>query len=136
MRNVFFAVVIILVLAGLFFVVKPKPQSQTVSPKQTQTISPSVGPAKTKGKVFEFSVKNNKLVSGPETISVIQGDTVTIKITADENEELHLHGYDNSVDLEKNKPAELTFTADKTGRFDYELENSKTDIGVLEVQPK
>jgi hypothetical protein len=81
-------------------------------------------------------VKNRKLVSGPAILTAIQGDDVTIKITADEDEELHLHGYDKAVDLEKDKPAELHFTANLTGNFPYELEHSSTEIGSLQVQPK
>ena len=65
-----------------------------------------------------------------------EGDNITIKITSDQEEELHIHGYDNSVDLQKDIPAQLSFTANITGRFIYELEKSETEIGVLEVLPK
>ncbi len=81
-------------------------------------------------------IKSRKLVSGTETIKVSQDDKVEINVTSDEPEEFHIHGYDNSVDLEKDTKATLSFTANISGRFDYELENSKTDIGALEVSPK
>jgi len=67
---------------------------------------------------------------------VNQGDEITIKITSDEAEEFHVHAYDNSVELEPNKQATLTFTTNLSGRFPFELEKSKTEIGALEVQPK
>lgn len=86
-------------------------------------------------KEFALKVENNKLVSGPETLNVRQGDTVVIKITADADEELHLHGYDRSVDLTPGVEESLTFVADVSGRFPYELEHSKTEIGSLQVQP-
>jgi plastocyanin len=87
-------------------------------------------------KTFTLVVRDRKLVSGPETLTVRQGDTVDIKITVSENEELHLHGYDKHVDLEKDKPGELKFTADLTGSFPYELEHSATEIGHLQVEPR
>ncbi|EKE06150.1 MAG: blue (type1) copper protein [uncultured bacterium] len=85
---------------------------------------------------FNLVIKEKKVISGPTTIKINQGDEVTIKITSDEAEEFHVHAYDNSVELEPNKQATLTFTANLSGRFPFELENSKTEIGALEVQPK
>lgn len=85
---------------------------------------------------FELTVKNNKLISGLDVLKVNQGDIVEIFITADADGELHLHGYDKSVEYKKDKQAILGFTADKSGRFPYELENTKTEIGALEVLPR
>src|SRR3989338_221346 len=85
---------------------------------------------------FNLVIKEKKVISGQTTIKINQGDEVTIKITSDEAEEFHVHAYDNSVELEPNKQATLTFTANLSGRFPFELENSKTEIGALEVQPK
>lgn len=66
----------------------------------------------------------------------MEGDNVEIKITVDEDEELHLHGYNKMVDLTSGKAGKLDFVANLTGRFPYELEHSKTEIGALEVSPK
>lgn len=85
---------------------------------------------------FEIVIQNKKIVSGPATIKINQGDGITIKIISDEAEEFHVHAYDNSVELEPNKQATLTFNAKLSGRFPFELEKSKTELGTLEVQPK
>ncbi len=96
----------------------------------------TTGPAsEPSAKEFTLKVANKKLVSGPDILTAKVGDTVTIKITSDIEEELHLHGYDKSVDLSPNQEATLSFVADASGRFPYELEKSKTEIGALEVQP-
>src|SRR4051812_3016189 len=126
MKIFIYLLVAVALVVGLFFVLKPKP-SAAPSINSNSLISP---------KNFALAVQNKKLVSGPETLQVNQGDEVNITITSDVAEELHLHGYDKSVELEKDKPATLSFTADISGRFVYELENSKVDIGVLEVLPK
>lgn len=96
-------------------------------PDETSAIAPNT---------YELVINGKKLTSGPETIKVNQGDEVTIKIISDETEEFHVHAYDNSVELEPGKQATLTFTAKMSGRFPFELESSKTEIGALEVQPK
>jgi len=124
--KILLALLAVVVLVGGFIVLKPK---QTAAPSQTilQQSQP---------KTFELVVKNRQLISGGNTLKVRQGDQVVIRITADEDEELHLHGYDKMVDLQKGVPAELKFTANLTGNFPYELEHSKTDIGSLQVQPQ
>jgi FtsP/CotA-like multicopper oxidase with cupredoxin domain len=111
----------VLIVAALFLVLRP-----------TQPTVPTPAQVKT----YEIIIKDQKLVSGSETITVTEGDEVKLVVTADIKEELHLHGYDRSVEMEANVPAELAFTANLTGRFIYELEGSKTDIGAIEVQPK
>lgn len=137
-KNIWLVVVGIVVLVGLFYILKPKTPTipaTTITPSPT-TESTSSAQVNPQSKIFDLVVKNKKLVSGQEVIQVTEGDQITINITSDENEELHIHGYDESVDLEANKMAQLSFTANLTGRFPYELENSKTEIGALEVQPK
>src|SRR4051812_9360440 len=109
MKKAIFLTVAIIVIVGLFFIIKPKPQTETQSGNKT----------------FELVVIGRKLVDGQSVLQATEGDNVTIKITVDEPEELHLHGYDKHVDLEKGVQGELTFTANLTGRFPFELENSK-----------
>lgn len=127
----------LMLLTGLFFFLKPQTITQSPNSKTqpTQEMAKPTTIPKHQEKVFVLTVKNGVLVSGEKALSVTQGDMVTIKITSDEAEEFHLHGYDESIELEKNKEAKLSFTADKTGRFPYELEYAKIDLGALEVHP-
>ncbi len=107
------------------------PNDLAVTPKPSATTVSTPQPAS-----YTIVIKNKKLVEGPEIITVKEGEDVILKVTSDVADELHLHGYDKSIDLEKDKKGVLSFTANLTGRFVYELENSKVDIGAIEVQPK
>jgi heme/copper-type cytochrome/quinol oxidase subunit 2 len=104
------------------------------TPASTPTDTTLAAPAQ---KAFTLIVTGKKIVSGDTTLSVNQGDVVTITITDtdDATEELHLHGYDVHTDLTAGVASTLTFTASTTGRFPFELENSKTDLGAVEVNP-
>lgn len=84
---------------------------------------------------FTFVVEDGKLVDGPSELEVNEGDTVIITITTNEEEELHLHGYDRSIDLAPGEAATLTFVADMSGKYPFELERSKTELGTLIVVP-
>ncbi|SRR6266481_2168766 len=102
----------------------------------TSTVSaPTAGTPQSQTKAFVLVVKARTLISGQPVLSVKQGDTVSITITADESDELHLHGYDKQVDFATGTPATLTFVADQSGRFPFEMEGSKTDLGEVDVQP-
>ncbi len=133
-NNLIYLIIGVLVLLGLFYILKPKSTtpSVTISPSTESSTSAQLSSPKT----FDLVVKGKKLASGSADLKVTEGDIVTINITNDESEELHLHGYDKSVTLEANKPASLTFSANLTGRFPFELEHSKVELGALEVQPK
>jgi hypothetical protein len=124
-KKITLILIAVIILVGLFVLFKPKTTNNS-STIQTYQI-----PSKT----FEFIIKDRKIASGSGDLKVTEGTKVTFKVTIDEPEELHLHGYDKMLELEANQPGELTFTANLSGRFPFELENSKTDLGVLEVTP-
>ena len=72
----------------------------------------------------------------PDTPSAKQGDRVTMTITADSKEEIHLHGYDIPFAV----PAAggrvtHSFKADRTGSFEMEIEGSGTHLGQFQVSP-
>ena len=130
-------IIAIVALVILFYFLKPKNTSIDEQVTEKVTVGQASPSAITNViKTFELKVIGRKLISGPEIIKVVEGNKVSIKITLDEDDEFHLHGYDTSVELQKDIPAELNFTANLTGIFIYELENAKVDIGALEVSPK
>ena len=112
------------IIGGLFFVLKPD-ESKAPTSKQPSTT-----------KTFNLAVKDKKLVSGGGSLKANQGDAIIITITLDEADELHLHGYDKMLDLEKDKPGTLKFTADQAGHFPLELHHAEIELGALEVSPK
>jgi hypothetical protein len=72
----------------------------------------------------------------PANPTVKQGDQVTMTITADRKEEIHLHGYD--IHFEVPSPggsATHTFTADKSGSWPMEIEDTGTQLTQFTVNP-
>ena len=144
MKNIVVILIGLLLLAGLFWVMKPAATvsvaalpsaSSPMRSDSTSTTEPAAAPAPV-SQVFELVVQSKKLVSGLPVISVMQGTLVTLRITTDHADELHLHGYDLTLKLPKDQPAELSFVADRSGRFEYELHHAHVDLGALEVQPQ
>jgi len=72
----------------------------------------------------------------PAQLQANEGDTLTVSVSADKYEEIHLHGYDKHFFPSPGQPATLTFPADKTGNFVIEIEVSSTPLGLLDVKPR
>jgi FtsP/CotA-like multicopper oxidase with cupredoxin domain len=83
---------------------------------------------------IQLTVKGSSMT--PPNPTVKQGDHVTMTITADKKEEIHLHGYD--IPFEVPSPGGSvthTFTADKSGSWPMEIEETGTPLGQLVVTP-
>lgn len=71
----------------------------------------------------------------PADLTVKRGDHVTMSVTTDRAEDIHLHEYDIKFAGEPGKKVTHTFTADKTGEHMIEIEDTSTEIGKLIVNP-
>ena len=108
---------------------------------------------------LDIEVSIDPGLMNPETIEVIQGDMVTLKILANEGGEFHLHTYDIEMDIEAGSETDFFFVAEATGRFkityhpqgesehneeekegeeehDQQDEAGEIEVGFLEVQPR
>ncbi len=114
--------------------------SAATSPAPTAATAPSTSPAPTsatpsaQGQVVEISVAGGSVTGPKGRVKVDRGSTVTLRVTSDVADEVHLHGYDKSVDVEKGGTATLTFTAGVAGVFEVELEGERLQLVQLQVQ--
>jgi hypothetical protein len=129
-------------LCGVLVFVLSKPVSQQETSNETSTVTGISSTAESEGhpvtlvRTYSLVVKSKRLVDGPHILTAVQGDEIRIKVLSDENEELHIHGYDIKLDLEKNVERDVTLRANLTGRFPFELEKSRQHLGTLEVLPQ
>jgi hypothetical protein len=83
---------------------------------------------------IDATVAGNTL--SPTPLTARQGDHVTLTLTIDKKEEIHLHGYDIKFQAQQaGDRVTHTFTADKSGSFDIEIEDTSTGIGSFVVSP-
>jgi hypothetical protein len=72
----------------------------------------------------------------PDRINVRQNDQVTMNVTADRKEEIHIHGYDIAFEVgAAGDTVQRTFKADRTGTFEIEIEDTGIPLGELVVSP-
>jgi FtsP/CotA-like multicopper oxidase with cupredoxin domain len=157
MRKVLYLAVTVAILVGLFLALAPRksddptapavptaPALKALSANGNESTPPAAAasdadpapvPAEDAATV-ELKVHHGRLVAGPAVIKLKQGDRVTLRVTSDSNDELHVHGYDLHLNLIAGQPAELSFKADHSGRFEYELHHAHSDLGAFEVYPR
>jgi hypothetical protein len=71
-----------------------------------------------------------------EELRVDQGEAVRFRARSDEAEEIHVHGYDLTKDVEAGQTVTMSFKADLTGIFEIEFEHAGEEIAQLRVDPK
>jgi heme/copper-type cytochrome/quinol oxidase subunit 2 len=66
-------------------------------------------------------------------VPVPVGTPVTLSITSDADDEVHVHGYDFEATLTPGTPAEISFDAGIPGVFEVELHEAGTVLLSLQV---
>lgn len=135
-RSLAFALTGAVMLALLFIAFRPAPPAaaSVEEPGPAPALTPQTSPAAVPV-LAELVVKSAALVSGPSRIRVRQGDAVILRVTSDRADELHLHGYELEAQLRPGVAANLSFIANRSGRFDLELHRSHLELAALEVEP-
>lgn len=82
--------------------------------------------------VIEVTVADGEVTGGGRH-AVDLGETVTIEVTSDVADHIHLHGYDVLADVGAGETAELVFDATIPGVFEVELEDARIHLLDLEI---
>ncbi|MGH3800293.1 MAG: hypothetical protein ACRDTD_09220 [Pseudonocardiaceae bacterium] len=81
-------------------------------------------PAATPDKTISVRISEGKVEGVPARVEVDRGTPVRIEVTSDRSDELHVHGYDKTVQLAPGSPAVAQFVADLPGVFEVETHDS------------
>ena len=113
---------------------KTNTTSTNTAPRHSKRSTTAPAPA------FKIQIKDEKPVGGAQNFKVKKGDNVTIVVSADAHDLIHLHGYDIEKAVEPGKPATFKFTADIEGIFEIESHVAEDEgreplMGKLTVEP-
>lgn len=87
------------------------------------------------GKPVTIDLKVTGSTMTPDSPSARQNDMLTMNVTTDKAEEIHLHGYNIMFEGQPGQTVSHTFKADKSGQFEIEIEDTSTHLGTLTVSP-
>lgn len=143
------AVVAVALAVVAFLVLRPSDDEQVASgPPAAEGPSPApdeegsgsagggdTGAGQDEPGTVAIEVAEGEPVGGVADIAVSKGDEVRLEVSADVEDTVHVHGYDQFAGVAPDDPAKFEFTADIEGIYEIELENSHTQIARLEVAP-
>jgi hypothetical protein len=79
------------------------------------------------------AVHKGRAEPAPHRVEVPLGSPVMVRVEADTDAEVHIHGYELETGAEPGSPGCVTFVADRTGVFDVEA-HPETLLVQLEVR--
>jgi hypothetical protein len=123
--------VLVAALAGVLIAVLAAACGDDGSPSAPATTS---GPIDTTGAtIIEVGYTGGSITGGGKRTATL-GKAAVVKVTTDVDDELHLHGYDLTVDTRPGVVATIAFLADKPGVFEVELHEKGLRLFELEVK--
>ena len=114
-----------------------EPSESSSAPSTTSSSTPSTSsaaPSTPAGQRIEVQVTGGQVTGDTGRVPVTAGEPVTLVVTSDAPDELHVHGYDLTAPLTPGTPAELTFDATIPGVFEVELHDAGTVLLTLQIQ--
>ena len=93
--------------------------------------SAPAGPART---VLAVTVRGGSVVEGGSRQRAALNEAVTIRVTSDVAEEVHVHGYEKKFNVAPGQRGEVTFNANIPGVFEVEFERSGKQLFTMEVR--
>jgi hypothetical protein len=93
----------------------------------------SSGTANPSGRRIEVQVTGGRVSGDTGRVRVAAGERVTLVVTSDTADGVHVHGYDLAAGLSPGEPAEIAFDATVPGIFEVELHEVGTLLLSLQV---
>lgn len=131
----------VVVLAGAFVALRPSDDEPDTTAVVTTTVRST--PTAATPTVSTAAVPKPKPKPKPPLLTAAkvteleaeQGETVRFRARSATDDEVHVHGYDESKAAPAGKTIEMSFTATLEGIFEIEFENAGVEIAKLTVTP-
>ena len=85
-------------------------------------------------RVVEVEIAEGRVTTDDDRVEVRRGDTVRIVVTSDLDDEVHVHGVEQTVALVAGETATVEFTVDEAGLFEVETHEGDLLLFQLLVQ--
>ena len=97
------------------------------------TVAGSSAPAPART-VLAATVRGGSVVEGGSRQRATLNEAVTIRVTSDVADEVHVHGYEKKFAVAAGQTGEVTFNANIPGVFEVELEKAHKLLFTMEVR--
>lgn len=108
----------------------PSPESGTTAGSPTSVVATTAGPP---ARSINITVRGGQVSGDTGRVEVPLGTPVTLSGTSNMADEIHLHSYDEVVQIPAGGTGSVSFTADIPGVFEVELHESGLLLCQLQV---
>jgi hypothetical protein len=112
---------------------KPAASATTSATSGSASSSASGTPSAGTEQRIEVTFAKGKASGNTGRVQVAKGTSVTLVVTSDVADEVHVHGYDIEKELIPGTPVTLQFDATVAGIFEVELHHAETVLLRLQV---
>ena len=109
------------------------PTTSSAPASATEETPEDAAPPADAGQRIELRVAGGQVSGDTGRVPVAVGTQVTLVITSDAADEVHVHGYDLTAVLAPATPSEISFIATIPGVFEVELHEAGTALLALQV---
>lgn len=118
----------------------PTPETNTpaapTSSAPTRQSPPPQPPPDRPEEIVRLSYGNGRISGDTGRVEIPLGSTVALVVTGATADEVHVHGYDLTLEVPAKNTARLIFTADIPGVFEVELHDAGKTLTRLAVRPE
>ena len=111
----------------------PAPAAEESTSAASSSSAPASTTASPAGQRIEVQVTGGQASGDTGRVPVAADEHVTLVITSDTADEVHVHGYDLEAELTPGQPTEIAFDATIPGVFEVELHEAGTLLLSLQV---
>ena len=118
----------------------PTPAANTTpttsaSPSTTATSStPSATTSTTTGRSIAITVTGSTITPAPTQVDLPVGQTLTLVVTSDHDDQLHAHGFEVEEDIKAGVPATIALTGKDPGVYEVELHHPALTLLTVAVR--
>jgi plastocyanin len=86
------------------------------------------------GRTIEVTITGKKVTPAPSTIDLKVGETLTLVVTSDHDDEIHAHGFEVEGELKAGTPSTVTITGTEPGLFEVETHEPPLRLMMIAVR--
>lgn len=110
---------------------RTNPENSPANSSPTTSFPTSSAPSTSAGRRIDITVKGSQVTPKPGMVNIAVGESLTISVTSDHDDELHAHGFEIEQDIKAGQRLEVTVKGAKPGV--YEVELHEPELRILQV---
>ena len=125
------AVIALIALTGLLGACGGSSEPPAAQGSSTGASSPAASSSSAAGRTLRVTITGRTVTPAPSQVQVKPGETLTLVVTSDHDDELHAHGFQVEKELKAGVPTTVVLKTDLPGV--YEVETHHPPLRLLSV---